>query len=122
MNDHKRLASWRWAFALCLLGVLVMSLLPPSSSLPTTGWDKSNHLLAFAVLAWLSHRARTGRPVATPALLLAYGGLIELLQSLTPDREADLLDLLADGVGLMVGELVARLMAWQRDRRSAGMP
>lgn len=45
---------WRWALGTCMLLVLVLSLLPPSPQLPTTGWDKSNHVLAFAVLLHFS--------------------------------------------------------------------
>lgn len=41
--------------------------------------------------------------------LLAYGGLIEVLQSFTPDRMAEWGDLLADGVGLLIGEACALL-------------
>ncbi|RZA07387.1 MAG: VanZ family protein, partial [Proteobacteria bacterium] len=40
-----------------------------------------------------------------------YGGLIEVLQSLTPDRSAEWADLLADGIGLGVGWLLARVSA-----------
>jgi len=33
--------------------VLVLALLPSQPPVFTTGWDKSNHLLAFGALAWL---------------------------------------------------------------------
>lgn len=102
---------WRWCFWICLLAVLVLSVMPPSPYMPTTGWDKTNHLLAFAVLALLGYRAYLGRSALVLALLLAYGGLIELLQLLTPDRFAELADLLADGVGLCLGWGLARLLS-----------
>lgn len=106
-NSRRRwLALWRGALALCMLAILVLSLLPPSG-LPTTGWDKSNHLLAFAVLALLSHGAWPGRTLVALAGLLAYGGLIEVLQSFTPDRSADLTDLIADAIGLAAGAAIA---------------
>jgi VanZ family protein len=47
--------------------------------------------------------------VVVLAALLAYGGLIEILQSLTPYRSAEWADLLADGLGLAIGLLVARV-------------
>ena len=43
--------------------------------------------------------------------LLAYGGLIEILQSFTSDRMAEWADLLADGLGMVVGVALRRLLA-----------
>jgi VanZ family protein len=43
--------------------------------------------------------------------LLAYGGLIEVLQSFTPNRYAEIGDLFADGVGLAIGAVLARFTA-----------
>jgi VanZ family protein len=102
----------RWAFWICLLGILVLSLMPPTPQLPTTGWDKSNHMLAFAVPMLLSRWAYPGRTIKVAVGLLAYGVLIELLQSLTPDRLAEWADLLADGIGLLCGWSVGRAIAW----------
>ena len=92
-----------------MLAILVLSLMPPSSGLPTTGWDKSNHMLGFGTLGFLGVRSWPNRTVVVLAALLAYGGLIEVLQSLTPYRSAEWADLLADGVGLAVGLLIARV-------------
>lgn len=101
---------WRILLALTLFAVLVLCLLPPSSGvLPTTGWDKSNHMLAFGTLGFLGIRSWPSRAVVVLAALLAYGGLIEILQSLTPYRSAEWADLLADGLGLAIGLLVARV-------------
>ncbi|OGQ54839.1 MAG: hypothetical protein A3J24_01175 [Deltaproteobacteria bacterium RIFCSPLOWO2_02_FULL_53_8] len=110
MPDFSAPVFWRWCFWICLLAVLALSVMHPSPHMPTTGWDKTNHLLAFAVLALLGCRAHPDRSALVLALLLAYGGLIELLQSLTSDRFAELADLLADGVGLCLGWGVARLL------------
>ncbi|WP_432259958.1 VanZ family protein [Cupriavidus sp. TMH.W2] len=106
---------WRLLFWGCAAAVLVLSLLPPSQPLPTTGWDKANHMLAFAVLGVLGRRAYAGHGWAVWLGLLAYGGLIELLQGQTGYRDADWLDLLADCIGLAAGMaldwLVRRLSA-----------
>ncbi|MDB5731142.1 MAG: hypothetical protein JWQ03_1037 [Variovorax sp.] len=102
----------RGAFWACALAVLVLALMPPTPHMPTTGWDKSNHLLAFSTLAVLGLWSWPGRTVAVLVALLAYGGLIEILQSFTPDRSAEWADLLADGLGLLVGTLVVWLLAW----------
>jgi len=103
-------AVWRWLLALAMLALLVLSLAPSSLALPTTGWDKGNHVLGFAVLGLLGQRAWPGRTAIVLTALLAYGGLIELLQSLTPDRVAEAADLLADWVGLLLGAGLAFLL------------
>jgi len=102
-----------------MLTILVLSLMPPSPSMPTTGWDKGNHALGFAALALLSHWSWPGRTVLALAGLLAYGGLIEVLQSLTPSRYAEFGDLFADGVGLAFGAVLARLLAHWKLKRQA---
>lgn len=101
------LAQYRWLFLLCALAVLVLALLPPSIPEPTTGWDKTNHLLAFGVLATLGVRAWPGRAWRLVAALIAYGGLIEILQSMTSYRDASWSDLLADTMGIAAGLLLS---------------
>lgn len=94
---------WRVLLAGTLIAVLALSLLPVGPDVPTTGWDKANHLLAFstlAVLVCLSYPARL--TVFLPALLF-YGALIEVLQSLTAYRFAEWSDLLADALGILLG-------------------
>lgn len=78
--------------------------------MPSTGWDKSNHALGFAVLACLAYRAWPRRILLSLLGLLGYGALIEVLQSLTPDRMAEWSDLWADGVGLLIGATLASMM------------
>jgi VanZ family protein len=110
----------RWAFAVCLVVVLVASLMPPQIIAPPMGWDKMNHAISFAVLAMLGCRAYPERKVQVLLGLLAYGVLIELLQSLTDYRVAEALDVVADGVGLLVGWTFTRLL-W-RARLATQLP
>jgi VanZ family protein len=83
---------------------------PPSSL--DTGWDKLNHVLAFAgpALAGLLARSRQGHAGAAGLLgaLLLWGLALELLQSQLPPRQGDPADLLADAIGLLVGALLYR--------------
>jgi len=109
----------RSAFWACIVGILVLALAPPSTPMPGTGWDKSNHVLAFATLAFLAHKVWPERTLLILLGLLAYGALIEVLQSFTPNRYAEWSDLWADGLGLLAGELLARLVWWLA-RRQAG--
>lgn len=108
---------WRGAFATCALAVLLLSLLPGGADLPSTGWDKTNHALAFFVLALLGFRAFAGRASAVLAGLLAYGALIELLQSFTSYRFAEWGDLLGDALGLLLAWTLMQLSAFARRRR-----
>lgn len=96
-------APWKPAFWTCAVAVLVLSLAPAAPELPTTGWDKSNHLVGFIALALSGRRAYPGHGLALFAGLLAFGGLIELLQSLTTYRLAEWGDWIADGIGVIAG-------------------
>lgn len=104
---------WRIApFWICLLGVLTLSLLPGTQNLPSTGWDKSNHALAFAALYLLADLAYPRHIVRLFIALLAFGGLIEILQSMTGYRFAEWADLLAEAIGLGFGGVAS----WLRNR------
>ncbi|WP_374086357.1 VanZ family protein [Methylomicrobium lacus] len=94
---------WRFIFWTSLIAILFLALMPAGPEMPTTGWDKLNHLLAFAVLAVLGRRGYPGRKPAVFIGLLFYAGLIEVLQSFTPYRFAEWADLFADGLGLIIG-------------------
>jgi VanZ family protein len=108
-EPSRQVRTWRWLLAAAMLALMVLSLMPASPSLPSTGWDKTNHMLGFAVLAFLGHFAWPGRRWSMLLGLLAYGGLVEVLQSFTPDRLAEFGDLVADGVGLLAGQALAVL-------------
>ena len=109
VKQGDRAALWIWVFGIVALVVLVLALMPTVPHMPTTGWDKTNHLLAFAVLAWLGCHAYPQHLALVLSGLLAYGALIEILQSFTSYRFADWHDLLADGVGLLLGWLLMRM-------------
>jgi hypothetical protein len=115
-----RTIALRWAFAGCALSVLLLALAPQTLQLPSAGWDKSNHLLAFGALAALGRGAFPGRWTVVLLGLLAFGGIIELLQSLTDYRFAEWGDLLADAVALGAAWLVSQLHLRWLGRRGAG--
>jgi len=91
------------AFWCCALGAAYLALSPRPPEALTTGWDKANHMLAFCVLATfgLGGWPRHARLVLLG--LVAYGCLIEVLQWVTPYREAALLDIFADALGVAIG-------------------
>lgn len=100
----------RASFWLSTCGVLALALLPTPHALPTTGWDKSNHLIAFCTLALLGLLAYPAKPRTTMVALVAYGGLIEVLQSFTTYRYAEWGDLLADAIGVSLGALLTAVI------------
>ncbi len=102
---------WRLALAALLVVVLALALLPLGPEAPTTGWDKTNHLLAFGTLAVVGCLGYPKQIARLLPALLAYGGLIEVLQSFTDYRSAEWGDLLADALGLLLGWALCRLAA-----------
>ena len=105
----ERRRTYRWVFSACLVVVLVAALVPPQALVSPVMWDKANHVLAFAVLGMLACLAYPERKVPVLLGLVAYGVLIELLQSLTGYRNGDALDVVADAVGLLFGWTCTRL-------------
>jgi len=112
---------WRLLCALLTLLVSWLALSPAPPELVSTGWDKSNHAFAFAVLSLVSRQAWPGAAWWQQALAwLAYGLLIELLQAQLPPRQGEPADLLADAIGIGLGLglswLLARFSARARAR------
>lgn len=110
--------AWRALLALLLVVISYLAFSPAPPPSLDFGWDKLNHLSAFATLAFVAWhgaaRPRT-RWLWLPLALLGYGVLIELVQAQLPPREADPLDVLADACGLALGlTLVAALHAARR--------
>ncbi len=89
----------------CFVGcVLVISWLAFSASPPdtlSTGWDKLNHVLAFAVLAfWLWRTSWVRNTLAQSGVLIAYGLFVEGVQGVLGYREMAWNDVVADACGL----------------------
>lgn len=96
-----------------VVAVTVLMLVPRPPPAFDTGWDKLNHVLAFAgpcfagLAALRAGHWASGAPLALA--LLAWGGALELLQPLLPPRGGDWTDLLADAVGIGLGALAYAL-------------
>ena len=101
-----------------LVAVSYLALTPTPPKAADLGWDKLNHFSAFGTLTVLGGLA-WGRTQWRVALgLLAYGGLIELLQTQVPGRAADWADLLADGIGIVLGLAVLAALRRLNARRT----
>jgi len=118
MKNKSRTRPWRWALLLLAALITVLALVPAPPQQMDLGWDKLNHVFAFAVLAvcavfgWRSPRAAR---LAVLLALLAFGGAIELLQLQVPNRSGEWSDLGADAIGIGLGALLALL--WLRRRK-----
>ena len=119
-TDPRRQPLWRGLLLTLLLGVTTLALSPAPPRTLDTGWDKANHLLAFGSLAFCGVWAFWPQPRQWGWLvlaLLAYGVGIEIAQGFMPPREADLRDVLADGLGIALGLLLAWPLARHAARR-----
>lgn len=101
--------------ATAAIAVLLLIPLPlPPEGLGPPESDKVAHALLFGALAvswgWALRPARGRGWLALALAVTAYGGALELLQALTPYRNADLADLAGDGLGAFAAVLVARLL------------
>ena len=93
------------AFWAAAVGVGVLALVPASTPLPTTGWDKSNHALAFFTLALLGSVCWPRSAVRVWIAVALYGGAIEIAQTFTATRDGDWLDWCADLIGVALAAL-----------------
>lgn len=100
---------WQVLLAL-LVGIvcfLAFSASPPEQL--STGWDKLNHGAAFATLtmtAMLAFPRRYRGLWVVWLAVLAFGGLIEVVQAFVPGRSSEWSDLLADSLGIVAGAVV----------------
>jgi VanZ family protein len=105
--------TWRALLVLLLVVVSCLALTPKPLVGLESGLDKVGHLMAFTALAFSGCLAFPATRRTRTALLfglLAYGGLIEVLQLFVPGRSAEWGDLLADGIGIAFGAALAALV------------
>jgi len=110
-----------WALLMALLvGVVLLQALAPHPRGPSLGWDKANHVAAFASLAFCGLLALRERPRHLFWIgfsLLALGAGIEIAQAYVPGRSADALDIVADAVGIALGAGAGSQLARSLERR-----
>jgi VanZ family protein len=95
-----RITFWCSATVLAIASLVPVELLPQQAA---TIWDKGQHAFGFGWLALVGLLAYSHRPSTMIIALLAYGGVIELLQAATGWRYGEWLDFLADGIGVLTG-------------------
>jgi VanZ family protein len=114
-----------WKFVLAALAwmalIFVFSAQPKNEIPAFGGWDllvkKSGHMLEYAGLVWLWHRALNRRMAWLAwGLAVLYAATDEFHQSFTPGRHATLLDVGIDGLGA-TGGLLAVIYSQSHIRR-----
>ena len=101
----------RAAFALSLIGVTVLSLVPIEGGLAINIWDKAQHAGAYIYLTLLLCAAVIPHRIAPRhmGMLMAYGVAIEVAQATLPWRSFSFLDMLANASGIALGTLIVIL-------------
>lgn len=99
---------WQGLGWVMVVVVMWLSLTPHPPQPPSLlGWDKAQHLTAYAGLMFWFRQAFAPH-WRWPAFLLGLGMMIELLQGFTAVRVADLSDIVANGLGVALGLMLAR--------------
>jgi VanZ family protein len=89
---------------------LALSLMPPALEVSSGDSDKIMHLAGYALLTFWWAQLVTRQRWKLAVAVMLFGVLIEGLQGLTPDRQPDLFDALANTGGILLGWLIARLV------------
>ena len=94
------------AMLVCYGAVAVLSLVPETYRPQVPGVsDTLEHIVAYALVGFLT-AALLGHAVTLPVIfgaIVVYAGLLEVAQTLVPCRSASLKDLLASGIGALIG-------------------
>jgi VanZ family protein len=70
--------------------------------------DKIEHIVAYAgLMAWFGGMFRRTSLLWIALSFVVLGGVLELLQGLTPTRTPDIVDLEADSIGVAIGLVLA---------------
>jgi VanZ family protein len=112
-----RLAWLWWSVGWAMVVYITVSCLEPARYVPNLHlWDKAEHALAFfGMSVWFGGLVRRGRYPLIAVLMLLFGGAIEIAQgTMGLGRDADIMDWLADSVGiaLALGVLYLGLGGW----------
>ena len=111
LHDPGLRRRWRWLLVVMMAATSWLAFMPSEpkpDALPHL--DKLQHAAAFAALAAVAALAAADPRRAWPVglSLLGYGLFVELVQAWLPTRHGDLLDLLADGAGILLGLALVR--------------
>lgn len=110
-----RLAFWLSLAAITVASLVPVVMLPPQAM---NLWDKAQHALSFGWLALVGLWAYPRHVLPVVVGLLVWGAAIEVMQSATGWRYGDVIDWIADAVGVLAAWVVWRLMPARLARRT----
>ena len=104
-------------FYITVVVVLILALIPHGKDVMPN--DKLLHIFAFFVLSLELNRASSTirHRLRNIGALLAFGIFIELVQSLTPAREASLNDVIADLVGILLFHILYSIYRFYKSKK-----
>ena len=100
-----RLARLWWALGWAMVVFITVSCLEPPRYVPNLHlWDKAEHAIAFGGMTlWFGGLVRRTRYLFVGFVMLLFGGGIEIAQGVMRwGRDMDIMDFLADGVGISI--------------------
>jgi len=100
---------------LIIYGVLILSVSSiPGNSIPRfilLSWDKLFHIIEYSILGFLSVRSFDSKSIKNminiSIICLCFAILDETWQSFIPGRFSSGLDVIADGIGIVIGSIFA---------------
>ena len=100
---------FKLSFFICIVAIEYLATTSLEIKPLENTWDKANHFMAFMTLyVTLSLGYPKLEVVKKVLILLVFGIQIECVQYFLPNREFSLLDVVADGVGIIMGMIVAK--------------
>ena len=106
-------------FSVYLFLILIGSSIP-GKSVPTVfalTWDKLFHVIEYFFLGVLGYRAYENRykyiQIILPIFGIVFGCIDEIWQSFIPGRHPSYYDVIADGIGVILGVITIRMIKKQ---------
>jgi VanZ family protein len=105
----KRSKFWLLTTCIILVGITVLSLLPPKSGLEIQSNDKVNHFVAYACLTFSGLATKIlKREFGMVLFFILFGILMEWLQGFVPGRDQSFFDTVANILGVGIGFFIYR--------------
>lgn len=93
------------SFFICIVAIEYLATTTISIPVVENSWDKLNHFIAFFVLYILLSLSypRFLTTLGKVVVLLLFAIQIEIIQYFIPNRYFSFLDIVADGIGILIG-------------------
>lgn len=111
---------YKTLFWIALIASYILAILPQNDVPKITPLnDKGNHFIAFATLTLLLFYAYRVGYIKNALLMLAYGVWIEFSQLFTLNRQAEIADVVADAIGIIIGIAIYWFVNWQSKKSAS---